>query len=59
MKIPNFSFLTDPSLMLLNTNTERTSFVKCHYERIENIVLQYNTLPSEDYNLNLKTIYVW
>ena len=59
MKIPKFSFLTDPLISNaagrdMNTNTGRNSLVKCHFERDANIVLQYNTLPIEDYNLNLK-----
>ena len=33
--------------------------MKSHYERIANIVLQYNTLPIEDYNLNLKKKYIY
>ena len=37
----------------MKTNMRSKSLVKSHYERIANIVLQYNTLPIEDYNLNL------
>ena len=36
----------------MNTNMGRKSLVKSHYERIANIVQQFNTLPIEEY-LNL------
>jgi len=45
MKIPKFSFLTDPIVSNaagrdINTNTGRNSLVKSNFERVANIVLQ-------------------